>query len=127
MCMPPDGKERIKCHFCDHEIELSERDLRWIDTLILHGDICVGDKYVRPPFNFGCPSCGTVFTNDHKLPVSDWKPRPPLKAFVVERVPCDSCGSSVDVIVMSPTKTETSRSKPWRQTWVEHRPWHRSA
>ena len=77
MAVPLDRKEKIKSHFCEHEIELSERDLWWIDAQILHGDVTQGEKYVRPPFNFGCPSCGTVFTQDYKPCVSDWKPAPP--------------------------------------------------
>ena len=119
-------QEKIRCHHCPYEFELSERDLRWIDAIILHGDIRRGEKYVRPPFNFGCPSCGTVFTYDYNPTDSHWKPEPPLQAFHVEQVTCQSCQSLVDVVMMSPIRPDVSGRKPWKQSWVEHEPWHRS-
>ena len=121
-----ESQEKIGCHHCGYELELAERDLRWIDATILHGDIRRGEKYARPPFNFGCPSCGKVFTYDYEPPVSDWKPEPPVQAFSIEQVTCESCQLPVDIIVMSTKETELLGKKPLKQTWAEHKPWHRS-
>src|SRR4051794_5286810 len=106
--MPPNRKE-ITCPQCGHKIELSDRDLRWLDSIMLHGDIPVS-----PPFNFGCRSCETVFTYDYKPLISDEKPVPPLQAFYVEQIACDSCRLPVDIIVMSATDTNASERKTWR-------------
>jgi hypothetical protein len=104
VCVPQNRKEKISCHHCGQEIELSERDLRWIDTIIPHGD-----PPVRAPFNFKCGSCKTVFTYDYKPPVIDEKREPALKAFHVEQVACGSCQSPINIIVMSPMRTESER------------------
>jgi len=122
VCVPLDRKEKAVCHHCRHEVELSDRDLRCIDTIILHGDTAA-----RPPFNFACQSCETVFTYDYKPLVSEEKLEPHLQAFYVEQVMCESCKTPVDIIVMSPRDAKISERKSWKQIWSKHKPWHRSA
>ncbi len=123
----PDRNKRVPCCFCEHEIELSERDLRWIDAKIAHGDVRAGENYVRPPFNFACQSCRRVFTYDYKPPLSSESPVPLPQPFCVEQVACEGCGSLMDIIVVSPTRTTWSETRTWKQSWVKHKPWHRSA
>lgn len=119
MCAAPNHKRKVKCHLCGNEIELSDRDLRWIDSIVRHNDV-----HGRPPFNFACEVCEGVFTYDYGPPTSKEEPEPPLQAFHVQQVVCDVCGSPVDIVVMSQMGTAT---KPWKQSWMKHKPWHRSA